>query len=245
MKFFVNANVKMFQVILTMNCKLQLIQIALITTFLQLWIILKLDSYFKKFCWLTLLYNSKSQNYPNFECIGKFNFYSQFFSAFSVDCILTQPLLKYINIFRSSIMWIIPLKTLYDLNFECILMNFGIICFDLVRSFVLSLLSFCVIFYLQHFEALELVVIIFVCHVVSVFRAFIEMIFFHENVVTLLKERKRQWEKPIKRKLLLVWMKNILKENIPLEENFFRICCFEWHLIHNFLLFLLLYKITF
>ena len=36
MNFFVNANVKMFQVILTMNCKLQLIQIALITTFLQL-----------------------------------------------------------------------------------------------------------------------------------------------------------------------------------------------------------------
>lgn len=62
------------------------------------------------------------RNFIEVECNKyKIHIYSPFFSAFSVDCISTQPELKYSSILSKSIMWIIPLKTLYNLNFECIL----------------------------------------------------------------------------------------------------------------------------
>lgn len=104
--------------------------------------------------------------------------------------------MKYIRMFSRSIIWIIPLKTLYNLNFECILWMSEWFSVVFVSFF------FYVMFYLQRFRALEyLVIILLPCSFSLELK--IEMIFFScENFVVSVRRRKRS------NKSIYFWLKH-------------------------------------
>lgn len=89
--------------------------------------------------------------------------------------------------FNKSIIWIIPLKTLYNLNFECILWILE--WFLLFASFLFLLCNFLS----TAFQSTWISCYHFCCHVVSVLSFYWNDFFFHSRENCVISARKTGW----------------------------------------------------